>query len=316
MADAFAHGGLGKGSHAKSSEDTDPRASFASPVKRDNAHVKFVVRDSHTNKRVKATIFVGKYQARVTPYASTFHAKHHPGSRKAMVRGHYSFIVQANGYGERRFAATYKPRKHYTQIVRVDPNYASKHRGATISGPGVRLADLIDDDEGTDAGYDGSATSSPIAGKAWTVKLAGGKHRIGSVRVSAEHHLSSGAASDFQNRFTDLRSFVIQVSSNGGKTYRTVKASGKRFFPGRLPRPVAPDLILRSLRFHPTKADHVRLVIRTNQCTGFSGYRDTDNDPLNNADCRKTTDGSQVTAAELQVFRPDHKKPTVRKVHR
>jgi hypothetical protein len=316
MAAAFAHGGLGKSSHAKDSEDTDPRAAFNSPIKRDNAHVKFAVRDAKTNKPVKATIYVGKYQARVTPYASTFHAKHHPGAHKTMVKGHYSFLVQAPGYGERRYSASFKPGKHYSETFRVDPNYASKHRGAKISGPGVRLTDLIDDDESTDAGYDGSATMTPIAGKAWTVALGGGKHRISSVRVSAQHRpADANDTSDFQNRFTDLRSFKIQVSSNGGKSYRTVKSSGKKFFPGRLPRPIAPNEILRGLSFKPVKADHVRLVIQTNQCTGFHGYRDADNDPLNDGDCRHTTDGFQVTAAELQVFRPDHKPASVQKVH-
>jgi hypothetical protein len=232
------------------------------------------------------------------------------------VKGHYSFLVQAPGYGERRFAASFKPRHRYTETFRIDRNFASKHRGAKISGPGVRLTDLIDDDESTDAGYNGFATSTPIKGKAWSVKLGGGKHRISSVRVSAEHRpVDANDANDFQNRFTDLRSFKIQVSSNGGKSYRTVKSSGKRFFPGGLPRPVAPNEILRSLSFKPVKADHVRLVIESNQCTGFHGYRDRDSDPVNDGNCMHTSDGFQVTAAELQVFGPDHKASVVRKVH-
>jgi extracellular elastinolytic metalloproteinase len=317
MANAFAHGGLGKDASSTGGDDTDPQGGFASPVGKANAHVTFDVRDSRTNKRVKATIYVGDYQARVTPYASTYHNKKKgPGATHAMFRGHYHFLVQAPGYGERRFAASFTPGKHYTQVVRVDPNYASKHSGATISGPGVRLTDLIDDDENTDAGFDGSATSTPLAGQAWTVKLSG-KHKISSVRVSAEHHpLDENDPNDFQSRFADLRSFVIQVSSNGGKSYKTVKSSGKNFFPGRLPRPVVPTEILRGLRFKPVKADHVRLVIKSNMCTGFNGYRDTDADPTNDGDCRHTTLGFQVTAAELQVYRPDHKPVTVQKVRK
>jgi hypothetical protein len=234
-----------------------------------------------------------------------------------MVKGHYNFLVQAPGYGERRYSATFKPRTHYTETFRVDQNFASKHRGAKISGPGVRLPDLIDDDEATDAGYDGSATTTPIAGKTWTVNLGGGKHRIGGVRVSAEHRpADANDATDFQNRFTDLRSFKIEVSSNGGKSYRTVKSARKNFFPGHLPRPVVPNVILRGLSFKPVKADHVRLVVETNQCTGFHGYRDGDNDPVNDGNCLHTSDAYQVTAAELQVFAPDHKRATVLKAHR
>jgi hypothetical protein len=74
------------------------------------------------------------------------------------------------------------------------------------------------------------------------------------------------------------------------------------------------NLTLRSLHFTPVKADHVRLVVHTNQCTGFSGYRDHDSDPLNDGDCRHTSDGFQVTAAELQVYRPDHKPATTLRV--
>jgi hypothetical protein len=311
LARAFAQGGLGKDSHSLNGEDTDPLAGFASPVKKDNAHVNFVVRDAHTNKPIKATVYVGKFQARVTPYASTFHNKKHAKAKRTMVKGHYPFIVQAKGYGERRFAATFKAGKHYTQTFRMERNYASKHNGAKISGPGIRLTDLIDDDESTDAGL---AVAGSFAGKAWSVKLKG-KHRISSVRVSAEHRpIDDTDAADFQSRFADLRSFTIQVSSNGGKTYRTVKNSSKKFFPGHLPRPVVEDEILRSLHFKAVKADHVRLILRTNMCTGFGGYRDRDADPTNDGDCRATVLGHEVTAAELQVYSPDHKKASVTKV--
>jgi hypothetical protein len=317
LSDAFAHGGLGKDAYALDGEDTDPRGGFASPIKRDNAHVKFVVRDAHTGKRVKALVYVGKFEARVTPYASTFHNKKKgPSAKHKMVRGHYHFVVQAKGYGERRFGAKYKPGKHYTQIVRVERNFASKHNGAKIAGSAgsVRNADLIDDTENTDSGIDTGL--APLAGSSWTVKLHG-KHRISSVRVSAEHRpVDDTDSSDFQARISDLRSFTIQVSNNGEK-FRTIKFSGKRFFPGRLPRMLVPAEILRPLHFKPVKARYVRLVVKSNQCTGFKKFQgDTDNDPINNPDCLATDLAHKVTAAELQVYAPDHKKVTVRKQHK
>jgi hypothetical protein len=196
-------------------------------------------------------------------------------------------------------------------VVRVDRNFASKHNGATITGPGVRNPELIDDTENTNSGIDAGLGS--IVGKGWTVNLHG-RHRIASVRVSAENHPPANSA-DFEGRFSDLRSFTIQVSNNG-KTFRSIKFSGKRFFPGGLPRPVVPIELLRTLHFKPVKARFVRLVVKSNQCTGNSHYRDTDNDPLNNADCRATNLGHQVLAAELQVYGPDHKKVTLRRLER
>ncbi|MBV9485823.1 MAG: M36 family metallopeptidase, partial [Frankiaceae bacterium] len=318
LADSFAHGGLGQDAHSRGGEDTDPRGGFASAVKKDNAHVKFVVRDAKTNKPVKALVYVGKFEARVTPYASTFHNKKKgPKASHKMVRGHYHFLVQAKGYGERRFGAKYKPGKHYTQIVRVERNFASKHSGATIDGSAgsVRNADLIDDTENTDSGFDAGA--GPIAGKAWTVKLHG-KHRISSVRVSAEHRpaIDDTDPTDFQARISDLRSFTIQVSKDG-EHFKTVKFSGKRFFPGHLPRTVVPNEILRSLHFKTVKARYLRLVVKTNQCTGFKPFQgDTDNDPINNPDCLATDLAHKVTASEFQAYGPDHKKATVQRVRK
>ena len=95
-----------------------------------------------------------------------------------------------------------------------------------------------------------------------------------------------------ENRFTALRQFRIEVSTNG-VTFTPVYTSPANAFPGAVPRPVAPELILRSFSFPAVNARHVRIVVLHNQCTGnpaFQGEQDTD--PTNDTDCRVGTPGA------------------------
>ena len=76
-------------------------------------------------------------------------------------------------------------------------------------------------------------------------------------------------------------------------------------FPGDAPRPISPIMLLREFDIATTKATHLRLVVKTNQCTGGPEFQgDQDADPINNADCdlNPTADVRFVRAAELQVF--------------
>lgn len=114
-----------------------------------------------------------------------------------------------------------------------------------------------------------------------------------------------------QSRFTALRQFRIDVSSDGGLTYRTVLTSPPDAFPGFNPRPVAPELILREFRLSaPVEATHVRLVVLNNQCTGNPAFQgEQDADPLNTTDCRVgagilSPRHTEVHVAELQAFGP------------
>ena len=70
------------------------------------------------------------------------------------------------------------------------------------------------------------------------------------------------------------------------------------------PRPVAPDLILRSFNVTPTSVTHLRLVVLENQCTGGPDFQgDQDNDPTNDSDCvNGSTSGESVNVAELEAF--------------
>ena len=123
-----------------------------------------------------------------------------------------------------------------------------------------------------------------------------------------------------QNRFTALRKFKIQTSTNG-IVFTDWIISDDHTFPGFNPRPVAPEMLLRSYTAPSRQATHIRIVALQNQCTGnvdFQGVQD--DDPLNGTDCRQGSPGAgpveiigdlpQVVArrddeihiAELQVF--------------
>ena len=70
------------------------------------------------------------------------------------------------------------------------------------------------------------------------------------------------------------------------------------------PRPVAPNLTLRSFAVPATRAAAIRLVALENQCNGYARYAgEQDTDPSASTDCKTGSDrGTIVNAAELQVF--------------
>jgi extracellular elastinolytic metalloproteinase len=119
-----------------------------------------------------------------------------------------------------------------------------------------------------------------------------------------------------QSRFSALGRFEIWAcnddkhgadcsqTSGFGKVYR----SPANAFPGDPPRPVAPILILREFDITNTKATHLRLVVKTNQCMGGPAFQgDQDADPINNPDCDSNSTAAVhfVRAAELQAFAGD-----------
>ncbi|MCW2615343.1 MAG: peptidase fungalysin, partial [Frankiales bacterium] len=308
IADAYAVRGLGAGSSAENAEDTDPVPSFASPTAARNANVTFSAVDAATGKAVPASFYVGAYQARATPVATTVGGDN-PDAKASLVAGTYEFLVQAKGYGMQRFTQALAPGTR-DQRFRLLANVASAAKGARASGAeGVRLANVIDDSETTNGGFDGVAAAKPVAGRTIDVDLAGGLNRITKVAVSALHHpVDPEVAGDFQGRVLGLRAFDLQASKDGGKTFRTVYRSPADFFPADLPRPVAPDLLLRTVTLPtPVVADHLRLVVRSNACTGqpqfHGGRKDAVAEALAASDCRSVAANAQrVTVTELQAF--------------
>ena len=192
-------------------------------------------------------------------------------------------------------------------------NRASASGGATITGEGVNQALLIDDTEETNWAVVGRAPD--VEGAEVTVDLAGGEQLVERVQASAllratddgDNQADPGA----QNRFTALRQFeILTCAADCGDdgNFDSIYTSPADAFPGGVPRPLAPDMILRGFDVPDTQATHVRLRVLSNQCTGSPIYPvEQENDPASASDC---TVGSAATprrdqdvrAAELQVF--------------
>ena len=307
IADAYAVRGLGAGSKAVNTEDTDPTPSFASPTAARNAVTTFSLVDATTAKPVAGSVFVGDYQARATPIATTLGGKN-PDATAPLLAGTYDLLVQAKGYGLQRFTQQLTSGTR-TVTLPLLANVASATKGAKASGTdGVRLANVIDDNEATNGGFDGAAAATPIAGRTVEVDLAGGLNRITKVSVSALHHpVDAKLPGDFQGRLLGIRAFDLQASKDGGKTYSTVYKSPADFFPVDLPRGVAPDLNLRTVTLpQPVVADHLRLVVRSNACTGATGFQGSGKNAVAEAlaptDCAKTVNAQRVTITELEAF--------------
>ena len=87
--------------------------------------------------------------------------------------------------------------------------------------------------------------------------------------------------------------------------FRPAFTSAPDAFPGAAPRPVAPELKMRSFDIPQTAATHLRLQLDTNQCQGgpqFQGEQDAD--PANATDCTTAYAGAQTIAVtEVQVLR-------------
>ncbi len=309
---AFARRGLGTGASSAGSADFDPTPSFESAYA-DNATVTFKAVGEADGHPVQ--LFVGRYEAAVRPIADTDPAT--PlADTFAIVPGTYEFVARGNGFGAKRFTFSFNPGQVRDMPVNMSRNLASSTSGATASGDGVNLDKLIDDTEITDW----ASLSGPVAGKQVTVRLDPSKasHQVRRVQVSAMLRVNTADANDpgSQSRFSALRQFQIwtceakgSVDCSQNSQFRLIFTSQTDAFPSGVPRPRAPELIIRSFDVPQTKATHVRLAVVTNQCTGGPAYQgDLDDDPGNSTDCDETTlpgfnvNATRVRAAELQVF--------------
>jgi hypothetical protein len=326
---AFARRGMGATASVKNADDTDPVPSFATPKGQGrNVAVTFKAKGA-------GTVYIGRYEARATPVADLVPSTS-LGKTIQMTPGTYDAVYASPTRGFTRFTIKVKPVKHGKKgkktrkqkvKIKTAPNYAAAAAGATVIGstagsrnPGF----LIDGTEATNWGgvtTDNVDVSHPYV----AVDLAGTKARkINRINVSA--YLTPAPASgtglplfggkvdddpDSGSRFTALRQFALEVCasncSSPSAQWSRVFTSTADAFPSVLPRPVSPDLTLRSFKVggkKGVKAAAVRLVALQNQCTGYAGYGgEQDNDPLNDTDCKTASDrGTIVHAAELQVF--------------
>ena len=315
MWQAFARRGMGKGASTPTADSGETKPSFKS-AKGKNVRVTFTTKGS-------GKLYVGAYEARATPVADTI-KKSKLQARAAFTPGRYKMLFVSAQRGFKRFTLDVKPPrgtqgKAVVVKVRAAKNLAAKASGAKViaSTAGSRNPGLLID--GTEATNWGGVTEGNVDATrpSVSVDLAGRRTvTIRRVQVSAMLTPAPAAAEpvplvedpDSGSRFTALRRFAIEVCTNKCATsaakWKRVFASKANAFPAIAPRPVAPNLIMRSFKIKESAARAVRLVVLENQCTGapaFAGERD--NDPTNATDCKSGSDrGTIVHAAELQVF--------------
>jgi len=309
MWNAYARRGFGQAASSNGTSDADPVPAFDSPYANE-ATVRF--RPTGNAAGEPAEVFVGRYEARVTPVADT-----DPGTALddvfTLAPGTYELVARADGFGHVRTSVTVRAGQLRNLNVNMPLNLASGANGATATGDGVNLGALIDDTEMTNW----ASLTAPSTARQATVRLDPSRrvHRFDRIQVSAMlRHRIPGDPNDGggQNRFTALRQFELlacearrAVDCSQDSQFASVFTSPADAFPARAPRPRAPELIIRSFDVPATRATHVRLRVLTNQCTGTPAYHgDQDDDPLNVTDCRDgSTADDAVRAAELQVFR-------------
>jgi hypothetical protein len=305
---AFAKRGLGEAAFSNGAGDPNPRPGFTSPFA-DEATVTFRPVDENGQAVAGARLFVGDYQARAVAVADTDPATPLT-DQVSLVPGSYTFIAQSPGYGHARVAATtFASGQAATLTVQMPRNLASSSSGAAVTGNGINLARIVDDDEATNW----ASLGGPVAGKQVTVDLAGGAQQVGRIQVSAQLRppITGDPDAGTQNRFTALRQFRVLACTAGGAVdcsdpaqFQLVYTSPADAFPSIAPRPRAPELEIRSFDIPDTTATHLRLEVLTNQCTGAPDYAgEQDADPRANTDCATASpQAGNVRVAEFQAF--------------
>ena len=297
---AFAGRGLGQGAASTSSNDSDPTPSFASAYG-DTATLRFNPTDEDGRPVANAQLFVGEYAARSTPVADTDGATD-LGASFQILPGARTYTVVAAGKAQTTLSFTAKLRQNRDMPVKLLTNLASSQAGASITGDGVDVPAMVDGNEGSTATTVAAPSS---AQKEFTIDLVGGRQMVRKVQVSALPE--PGAAGRFQN----LRQFTVLACDAKGKVlctqdadFRPVFTSAPDAFPGAAPRPVAPELKMRTFDIPKTPATHLRISLDTNQCQGGPAFAgEQDNDPDNATDCTTAYPGAQMIAvSEVQVL--------------
>jgi extracellular elastinolytic metalloproteinase len=319
----------------RDADDDEPKPDFESPVHEEATVIFNAVAKDEGEHPVPTRIYAGHFEARVSPIADTDPsttsdapgannldnvARFVPddGARTNSRHRAYDFVAHARGYGHVRFRLTeLKPGEERVVTIKFPTNWASRYKGATATGDGERHEELIDDTEGTNW----EVVGEPAQGRQVLVQLPG-PQRFDRVKVSAM--LLPAQPGDpgrpAQNRLTALREFELYACRAGADPRNPACVPARRHeggfkpvvnsqwdaFPGVPPRPVSPELNLRTWPAATTTATHVLLRVIDNQCTGqpyFQGEQDLD--PTNGTDCRiggpLPPRDKEVRAAELQL---------------
>ncbi|HEU5160941.1 MAG TPA: M36 family metallopeptidase [Streptosporangiaceae bacterium] len=301
----FARHGLGSGAFSADQNAADPTPSFQSPT---GANATVTFRPSGEARGASVRLYVGDYEARAVPVADTDPATT-LGATFRMVPGKYSFVAVGAGFGHKRFTADIRAGNR-TLDPALARNLAAAANGATAAGDGVNQARLVDETEATNW----ASLTAPVAGRQVTVDLAGdAPATVRRVQVSAllRPDIQDPADPGGQNRFSALRQFrVLACDAASGAdcadsaSYRAVFTSPAGAFPSGMPRPRAPELIMRSFSIPATTATHLRLEVVSSQCTGNPAYAgEQDADPRSTTDCATgSAAAGQVRAAEFQAY--------------
>jgi hypothetical protein len=252
----FARRGMGASASTTGGNDTDPTPAFDHPVARLGGTLAGSVVDASTGRPVRgAQVFVGEYEARCTPLRQAAAG----GQVTApMVPGTYALTVRAPGYGVRTVRGVTLRAGATTRVrLALAPNLASAANGATVAASGADPAQpaalLVDDTQAT-------SWATPLG----TTPYNDGPPQTATVTLARAATITSVQVSAFKPttapRFQALRDFSVEVSTDG-VTFHPVRTGG---FTSQPPRPVAPDLLMRTFALRtPVQARYVRLTVRS-----------------------------------------------------
>jgi extracellular elastinolytic metalloproteinase len=301
----FARRGFGVSASVTGNGDDQPNPSWESPLENE-ATLTFEAEDEAGNP-VNATVYVGHYEARVTPVGDVERFVANPEG--------YEFVAKAPGQGFVRFwVRQLRPGENRTITIRFAENWSAAANGATAAGDGVNHGALIDETETTNW----QDTTAPVAGRQVTLNLGGARDfRLARVSAYLLPPQPQPPPQDpiTQNRFSALRAFELYACTAGADAanptcdgalaagWTKILTSPADAFPAKPPRPVANDLLLRTFQLPRTTATHVRLTVLSNQCTGNPDFNgEQDNDPRSTTNCDGTAIASQVRVAEVQIL--------------
>ena len=162
----FAHRGMGINASSGPS-DVDPKPDFQSPQEGfKNVTFRVLASDEGNALVTSAKIYVGSFEAAVTPIADTITGGTLTDTAK-FVNGAYEFLVVAPGYGHVRFPRNIVGTGNLTLDIKMSTNRASLTKGAVATGTGLNVNNMFDDTEATN--WTGLAPAASFV----TVDLAG-----------------------------------------------------------------------------------------------------------------------------------------------
>jgi extracellular elastinolytic metalloproteinase len=256
----FASRGMGSTAGSIGSADPDPDPSFASPNTHDNGRLAITTVDPTGRAVTGVNVFIGDYEARVTPSAIT--AGRGGTASVNMVPSTYDVTLQAPGWGSRTITGIkVTAGATTTQTVALQPNLASATNGATVtaSSDGKNpTTNLIDDTQATSWGNTPTTTPQDQSGSV-TVALSPTLDTASTTISSIELGAYPGIGLP---RFGAVKDYTIEVSDDG-TTWTTVSTGTVHTDP---PRPVAPELNYQTITLAiPVHANFVRLDVTHTQ---------------------------------------------------